>query len=441
MAPRIGFIIIGHHDYQNDIGEHFAKQAADALKQRGIDVVFDPVAHTEPIGAGKAARELIKQDLDGVIAFLGTWIECSTATAAIREFEHLPFAVWGFNMFPWEGKRNSTGSFVAICVLKGALDRMGYDFKHLIGLPEDEATVSSAVAFCNAAGAAQSLKRTRLGLVGYAAMAMYPGTFDHVLLRRHIGPEVVHFDSYTVIQMAEQIPEAETQEALAEIKSVANVQATDERLAKAVNVGLALQKLCQEHHLDALNVKCQYEFSQQYCMTACLPISMTADRGIVSACEGDGVITTTMALLHYLTDQVIYYGDILDLQGDQMLLSSCGFAPFSLKNEDDELLIQEFGHKGFDGLICSFTLKRGPLTFARLVEGSHGDYRLNYGTGTGVETELRQGRFPGLEVKLDGSPEKLIETMASQHFAICQGDITESLEDLCKILHVEPVRI
>ena len=441
MAPRIGFIIIGHPDYQNDIGEHFAKQAADALKQRGIDVVFDPVAHTEPIGAGKAARELIKQDLDGVIAFLGTWIECSTATAAIREFEHLPFAVWGFNMFPWEGKRNSTGSFVAICVLKGALDRMGYDFKHLIGLPEDEATVSSAVAFCNAAGAAQSLKRTRLGLVGYAAMAMYPGTFDHVLLRRHIGPEVVHFDSYTVIQMAEQIPEAETQEALAEIKSVANVQATDERLAKAVNVGLALQKLCQEHHLDALNVKCQYEFSQQYCMTACLPISMTADRGIVSACEGDVVITTTMALLHYLTNQVIYYGDILDLQGDQMLLSSCGFAPFSLKHEDDELLIQEFGHKGFDGLICSFTLKRGPLTFARLVEGSHGDYRLNYGTGTGVETELRQGRFPGLEVKLDGSPEKLIETMASQHFAICQGDITESLEDLCKILHVEPVRI
>ena len=27
MAPRIGFIIIGHHDYQNDIGEHFAYYA------------------------------------------------------------------------------------------------------------------------------------------------------------------------------------------------------------------------------------------------------------------------------------------------------------------------------------------------------------------------------------------------------------------------------
>ncbi len=441
MAPRIGFTIIGHPDYQNDIGEHFAKQAVAHLEAQGIDIVFDPVSHVDAVDAANAARELIKQDVDGVIAFLGTWIECSTAVAAIREFEHLPFAIWGFNMFQWEGMRNSTGSFVAVAVLKGALDRMEYNHKTIIGLPDDESAINHAVAFCNAAGAAQALKHTRLGLVGYAAMAMYPGTFDHVLLRRHIGPEVVHFDSYTVIEYAKQIPENETRKAMDEIFGIANVQATDDRLAKAVNVGLALKRICDENNLNALNVKCQYEFSQQYCMTACIPISMTADMGIVSACEGDVIITTTMALLHHLTGQVIYYGDILDLQDDQMLLSSCGFAPFSLKNEDDELLIQEFGHKGFDGLICSITLKRGPLTFARLVEGSHGDYRINYGTGTGVETALRQGRFPGLEVKLDGSPEKLIETMASQHFAICYGDVTESIEDLCRILNIEAVRI
>ncbi len=441
MAPRIGFIIIGHPDYQNDIGEHFAGQAVDALRQRGVDVVFDPKSHTEAVDAGKAARDLLKQDVEGVITFLGTWIECSTALAAIREFEHLPFAIWGFNMFQREGKRDSTGSFVAVCVLKGALDRMEYRQKNIIGLPEDAEVIEQAVAFCNAAHAVQGLKRTRLGLVGYAAMAMYPGTFDHVLLRKHIGPEVVHFDSYTVIRRAERIAETDTEQAVAEIKGQANVQAADDRLRKAVNLGLALQQLCEEHSLNALNVKCQYELSQQYCMTACLPISMTADRGIVSACEGDVIITTTMAMLHHVTGQVIYYGDILDLQGDQMLLSSCGFAPFNLKNEDDELLIQEFGHKGFDGLICSITLKRGPLTFARLVEGSYGDYRLNYGTGTGVHTELRQGRFPGLEVKLDGSPEKLIETMASQHFAICYGDVTESLEDLCRFLGIEAVRI
>jgi len=425
MAPRIGFIIIGHADYQNDIGLHFATRAVEQLRGRGIDVVLDTTPHTAAIDAGEAARELIKRDCDGVIAFLGTWIECSTALAAIREFEHLPFAIWGFNMFEWEGKRDSTGSFVAVCVLKGALDRMEYRHKTLIGLPEDAVTIEAADAFCRAAHAVQALKRTRLGLVGYAAMAMYPGTFDHVLLRRRIGPEVVHFDSYSVINSAEQIDPARTHAAMAELAGGADIRATDERLAKSVNVGLALEDLCREHGLDALNVKCQYEFSQEYGMTACVPISMTADRGIVSACEGDCIITATMAMLHHLTDQVVAYGDILDLQGNQMLLSSCGFAP----------------NTGFDGLICSCTLQRGRVTFARLVEGSHGDYRLNYGTGTGVDTELRQGRFPALEVRLDGSPERLIQTMASQHFALCYGDITQSLEDLCRWLDIEPVRI
>ncbi len=441
MAPRIGFTIIGHPDYQNDIGLHFATRAVEQLRGRGIDVVFDGSPHTGAIEAGEAARELIKRDCDGVIAFLGTWIECSTALAAIREFEHLPFAIWGFNMFQWEGKRDSTGSFVAACVLKGALDRMEYRHKTLVGLPDDTVTMDAADAFCRAAHAVQALKRTRLGLVGYAAMAMYPGTFDHVLLRRRIGPEVIHFDSYTVINRAEKVDPERTQAAMVELAAGAEVRATEERLAKAVNVGLALEDLCLEHGLDALNVKCQYEFSQEYGMTACLPISMMADRGIVSACEGDCIITATMAMLHHLTDQVVAYGDILDLQGNQMLLSSCGFAPLSLAHEDDGIVIQEFGHTGFDGLICSCTLKRGRVTFARLVEGSHGDYRLNYGTGTGVHTELRQGRFPALEVRIDGSPEKLIQTMASQHFAICYGDITQSLEDLCRWLDIEPVRI
>ncbi|MFP3902777.1 MAG: hypothetical protein ACLFWB_00915 [Armatimonadota bacterium] len=441
MQPRIGFVIIGHPDYQNDIGKHFADQAISALEERDIEIVCDGEAHTGAVEAGHAARELLKQDLDGVIVFLGTWIECSTATAAIREFEHLPFAVWGFNMFQWEGRRESTGSFVAACVLKGALDRMEYAYRFILGLPDDETIIDQADAFSHAAHTLGRLKRTRLGLVGYAAMAMYPGTFDHVLLRRHIGPEVVHFDSYSLIQRAEEIPDDEIHDAAAKISQQAEIAVSNERLNTAVSLGLALQEMAEEYSLDAMNVKCQYELSQEYGMTACVPISMLADSGVVSACEGDVIITTTMTMLHYLTDQVIFYGDILDLQDDQMLLSSCGFAPFSCAHEDDTILIQEFDHPGFDGIICSFTLRRGPVTFARLVEGSHGDYRLNYGTGRAVETELRQGRFPGIEVKLDGSPEKLIETMASQHFAICWGDVTESLKDICAHLGIEPVRI
>jgi L-fucose isomerase-like protein len=438
MPARIGFLAIGHPDYQNNIGVHFAGQAVARLREAGMDVVFDENAHTGAIEAGAAARELIKQDIDGVILWLGTWIECSTASAAIREFEHLPFAIWGFNMFQWEGQRDSTGSFVAACVLKGALDRMNYRYKLIVGLPEDDRALAAAAAFCQAAHTIQRLKRTRLGLIGYAAMAMYPGTFDHVLLRRFIGPEVVHIDTYSLIRRMESLDDAKVRQLEDQLRGEAEVAVEDHRLSKASRMAAALKDIAADLQLDAMNVKCQYELSQEFGMTACVPISVLADAGVVSACEGDAIITSTMCLLHYLSGQIVYYGDILDLQDNQMLLSSCGFAPMSLAHEHPRIC--ELGHPGFDGIICSFTLKRGPVTFARLVEG-RGDYRLNYGTGTGVDTQLRQGRFPGLEVVLDGSPEKLMATMASQHFAICYGDYTEAIEDLCRALDIEAVRI
>ena len=439
--PKIGLVVIGHPDYQNYIGLKFARDAVDALTSRGVEVTFDGAAHTDPVAARNAAISLAGQDLDGVIVFLGTWIECHTACQAVREIEHLPFAVWGFNMFPWEGKRESTGSFVAVSVLKGALDRMEYRCAYVVGLPSEPETVDRALVFARAAHAVKRLKRTRLALIGYAAMGMFPGTFDHVLMRRHIGPDVQQMDTYTLIRAAEALPDKKVQSVAEALRGKAEINVTDERLMKAARLSGGLRELVHGGGFDAVNVKCQYELSQQYGMTGCIPISLIADEDVVAGCEGDVVITVTMCLLKYLAGHTVYYGDILDLQGNQMLLSSCGAAAFSLCNPEEQACICELGHPGFDGIIASFTLKRGPLTFARLVEGSHGNYRLNYGTGTGVETELRQGRFPGLEVKLDGDPAKLWDTMASQHFAICYGDVTAELEDVCRHLSIEPVRI
>jgi len=440
MAPRIGIINIGHPDYPNEIGQQFAQQAAEKLRSRGVIAIIDDQACTDPIAAARRGQQMLEERLDGVIVWLGTWIEASTAIAAIREFEHLPFAIWGFSMFEQEGRRESTGSFVAASVLKGALERMEYPFKVILGFPEEEEPLCSSVAFAHAAHAYQQLKRTRLGLVGYASMSMYPGTFDHVLMRRVIGPEVVHFDTFSLVQLAEGIGRGELDALAADLGNGAQVEVGPERLAKSARLYGALMKLADRHALNALNVKCQYELSQEYGMTPCVPLSKLADQGIVTACEGDVMLSATMCMLAHLCGETVTYGDILELEGDTMLLSPCGFAPPSLHHEGEPVAIRELGHPGFDGIICSFTLERGPVTFARLVEG-RGDYRLVYGTGTGVDTQLRQGRFPALNVRLDGSPERLLETIASQHYALAYGDLSEGIEDLCNILEIEALRV
>jgi L-fucose isomerase-like protein len=431
---------VGHPDYPNDIGLSFASLAADELRRRGLEIVADDAAVLDPLAARERGAQLAAAGLDGVIVWLGTWIEAATAVAAIREFEHLPLALWGFNMFDLDGKRESTGSFVAAAVLKGSLERMGYRLRTILGLPTDEAAVAAALTFARAAAAVRRLRHTRLGLVGYASMSMYPGTCDHALLRRLVGPELVHVDTYSLVRRAEAQP-PEAVQALAEVlRAAAHVTVLPERLLKAARLTGALADLAADLHLDALNVKCQYELSQEWGMTACVPLSWLSDQGLVCACEGDVMASVTQCVLHHLTDQVVTYGDILDLQGDTMLLSSCGMAPLCLAHADPPPRICELDYPGFDGIICSCTLRRGKVTFARLVEGV-GSYRLVYGTGEGVDTELRQGRFPALQIRLDGSPQRLLGALASQHFALCWGDVGAGLEEVARLLGWEVERV
>jgi L-fucose isomerase-like protein len=441
---RVGLLVLGHRDYPHEMGLHFARAMAEALERQGIEMLCDPQALTDAPSAGAAARELLKREPDGVIVCPGTWLEGDTALAAIREIEHLPFILWGLPMFDWEGQRESTGSFVAACSLKGPLERMGYRFRMVVGLPDEAATVAQLTAFARAASAVQRLKRTRLGLMGYVAMAIYAGTFDHVLLRRIIGPEVVHLDTSSLIREIESIEEAAALPWLDTLKG-AQTETSADRLLLAGKMAEALQRLALKHHLHGLNVKCQYELSQEYGMTPCLPLALLADRGLIASCEGDMQVHVAQTILRHVTGQVVPYADLLDLgaRGSspaQALFSACGFAPLSLKHESDPCRICEFDHPGFSGLICAITLKRGPVTFAQLSEG-RGDYRLMYGTGTGVETELRQGRFPALQVELDCAADALLREIKGQHFALCYGDVTEELGMVCEMLGVEAVRV
>jgi L-fucose isomerase-like protein len=152
------------------------------------------------------------------------------------------------------------------------------------------------------------------------------------------------------------------------------------------------------------------------------------------------MVHVAQTMLRHLTGQVVPYADLLDLEENTALFSACGFAPLSLKHETDPCRICEFEHPGFSGLICAITLQRGPVTFAQLSEG-RGDYRLMYGTGTGVETELRGGCFPALQVELDCDAEDLLREIKGQHFALCYGDVTAELGMLCEMLGVEAVRL
>lgn len=437
-APKIGIVNLCHEDYIDEETRRLGAEAVSALQLRGADVVT-----AEPIGSAKQALAagigMCAEDLDGVVLFLGSWVECATAMAFLREVEHLPLCLWGVPMFERNGRLESTGSYVSFAMFRGSMARAGYQFLPVLG--DIFETADSVMGFCTAAMAKTALRRTRIGLVGYTSMSIYPGTFDHLLVRKMIGPEVHHIDNYTLLNIAESAGEAElaAAETFIRSRSAVSKDVSQAFLAKASRLLYALQTVCGQYTLDAINVKCQYELSKEYKMTACVPLSALAELGIVSSCEGDMLNTISMTILALLTGQVVTYGDAINHIGNVVKLSSCGFAPFSLA--DGEPVVRNFmPHPGFTGIQTSFTLKPGRVTVLRLVEDV-GGYHMLYFTGEGLPSELRQGVMPALDVRLDGDIGRLVLEYNGQHFALCYGDCAAKIECLCTMLGIRAVRV
>jgi L-fucose isomerase-like protein len=436
--PKIGIVNLCHEDYIDEEVRRLGSEAVSALQARGADIVT-----AQPIGSAKQALDvginMCAEDLDGIVLFLGSWTECATAMAFLREIEHLPLCLWGVPMFERDGRLESTGSYVSFAMFRGSMARAGYRFLPVLG--EILETADSVFDFCVAAMTKTALRRTRIGLVGYTSMSIYPGTFDHLLVRRMIGPEIHHIDNYTLINIAESAAQNDIaeSEALLRSRSAIDKEVSQAFLTKASRLLYALRTVCRQFSLNAINVKCQYELSKEYKMTACVPLSALAELGVVSSCEGDMLNTISMTVLALLTGQVVTYGDAINHIGNVVKFSSCGFAPFSLADGDP--VVRNFmPHPGFTGIQTSFTLKPGRVTVLRLVEDV-GDYHILYFTGEGLPSELRQGVMPALDVRLDGDIGRLVSEYSGQHFALCYGDCSAKIECLCTMLGIRAVRV
>jgi L-fucose isomerase-like protein len=442
MNGRIGFVSISHPDYLNDIVIRQTDIAAGNITDNGFEIESPGYQVIDFRTALDAGRFLASRYLDGVVIFLASWIECPSLMTVLREIEHLPFCLQAFKMVSYNNKLESTGSYVSYAMIKGSLDRTGYSYSSILAETDSIETKTKINDFCIAARARMLMRRSRIGLVGYTSMSIYTGTFDHVLLRKMIGPEVVQFDSYTVINIAEKCSLKEKESVLERYNENASVhsEVRKEALLKSSGIYLSMKSLAEDHGLDAINMKCQYEFSKEYKMVPCVPLSLIAEDGIVASCEGDMLNTVSMLIMHYLTDTTVTYGDIMNNSRNVVKLSTCGFLPFSMGNEGSQMIRNFMPHPGFNGIQCSFTLRPGIVTVMRLIEDKC-SYHILYFTGEGLETELRQEYMPALDVRIDGDIEKLLSNLSGQHYAICYGDISDKIEEFAQMTGIRTIRI
>lgn len=439
---KVGFIWLGHADYLDTITKGIQDETVTAVQGSPFFDARKSNIVTNDEEAIHAVRELMyTQNCCGAVIVLTSWIECNVAMSAIKELRGLPCMLWGTPVDRGAGENVGSGSYVSASMMNGVVKRMGIACPVLIEGTKVPGIGEKLTNFAAAACAADELFYARIGLFGYTSMSIYPGTFDHVLMRYRIGPEVEQMDSYSLIRCAEAAPEAAVEDAMRRVRTLSNVRndVQEDVFKKTMALYVAMSELTREHQWKAINVKCQYEFSKEYKVVPCVALSLLAEDGLTVSCEGDIPNTVSMMILQSLSGEMVWYGDSLTHTGNVVQFSPCGYMPFTMANGTP--YVQKFmEHPGFSGIQVSGVMRPEKVTFMRLVEDI-GDYHLVYGTGEGIETLPRGGCMPALNVRLDGDIQKLLKLYAGQHYAIAYGDLSERIETFAEIMKIRCCKV
>ena len=438
---NVGVIYLGHTDYLCENTSAIQRAAYNSIKDLScVKASIDDIATDETM-AVEAVRKLLRDDCCGAIIVLNTWVECNVVMSALKELRSLPCMFWGFPLDEVEGKKESTGSYVSASMFSGVINRLQLPYYTLFASWNDVSAKEKISRFARVASAIDALFYSKIGLIGYTSMSIYTGTFDHVLMRWDIGPEIQQMDTYSLIRLAEKVDEEKISKAKERLCSLSCMREDVDLqlLKKTMGLYVAMKELCEANNWNAINVKCQYELSKEYKVVPCVALSLLAEDGITASCEGDILNTVSMLLLQLLSDDTVWYGDSLTHEGNKLMFSPCGFLPLSMSKE--KALIRPFmEHPGFTGIQVTGVLRPERVTWCRLVEDI-GSYHIIYGLGKGVETEPRSGCMPALDVVLDGDINELCKEYAGQHFAIAYGDLSQEIELYAKLMDIEARRI
>ncbi|MCL5073880.1 MAG: hypothetical protein M1308_23765, partial [Actinobacteria bacterium] len=270
---RVGFFNIAHHDYyeyMDNVSVRLAKEAIDSLQKSNNTVIGSEKPILDEKEALDQALKILGKDIDCCIIFISTWVECSVPLVIIKELKHLPVIIWGFPMFDWKGSKEQSGSLVGMLALQGSLKRIDINFKRVVGFPDNKDILKEINDYIFASSAKKALRRTRLGLVGYMSMSMYPASFDHLLMSAIIGPEIVHFDIYSIIKEINNIKSEDISKTVKKINEFTDHKINDEILQKAAGLYCSLKSFIKKYNLDGINIKCQYELTKDFGCSACI---------------------------------------------------------------------------------------------------------------------------------------------------------------------------
>jgi L-arabinose isomerase len=433
--------------------EAAARLYADVLG-RHFDVVYPGLVTSDDDGR-RVNAALRAERLDAVVFAPSMAAPPSHGQAALAGLD-VPLVVWNAplverladDLTQAEATVNSTQ--VGAVMLANVLVRAGRRFATVTASPASSDDVDRVVRTIRAASAASALRgRTalRLGepIAGYTDVEATADELAQVgVTERAVAVEELD-------EAFAAVGDGAVSALLADLDR-RFVRTPSARDADSAQLALALRGLFEAYGADFGTVNCHgshFRRNARVGITACLGVSLLAERGVSVSCTGDQPTALALALGRALSGRALYCEFYTaERQTGLMLLAAGGEGDPAWASPGEPVRIEPNTHypgvRG-SGAALGYRLEQGPATVLSLSPAARG-WRLAWATGEVVETRYPRMGGPNAMFRFDSGPAyeagaRWIESGATHHNALARGRLDLEVPVLAQALGVEAVRV
>ena len=449
LSVNAAFVGFGEVNSPQELIRDKCLEARKEIESLGFNIITTEHVTDDPggIDVRRAIKDLKKGDFDLLIICLAGWIPSHAVIAITEEYKSKPMILWGLCGDIENGRVVTAAAQAGTTALRKVFEDLKYSFKYVYNIIGKPSPLEKIKSFALAAAASESMRSTKVGMVGYRDMRLYNTLYEGLSLKSEIGTEIEFFEMLEMLQLTESIEDKDVLAVLKKIKGEWDFEkpSDDDFLKRGITYYLAIRKMVQENKLDAVSLKDVDGMKKILSFPPAMIFMLLSDEmNICTIPENDAMGAVTQLIVKNITGQCAAYLEFYEFFENSVLIGVPDYVPAEVVDGKVKVTPAAFGNIS-GGLLNVSTMKTGKMTLARL--SNSGDrYTMHIATGEGKLKPWEEAgwtqpapQLPSLEVFLDSPVEEFTQKISGQHYIIAYGDHSEALKDFCKIKNIRIV--
>ena len=446
---KTAFVGFGEINSPQQLIKEKCETACKELEALGIPIVTTDHVTDDPEGidAARAIADLKKEEFNVLVVCLAGWIPSHAVITITEAFKDRPMILWGLAGDIEDGRVVTAAPQAGTTALRKVFEDLDYKFRYVYNIIGKPSPLNKIESFITAANAVVSVRKTKVGMMGYRDMKLYNTLYEGLSLKSKIGIEIDFFEMLEMYQQSTKVDSKEVDSLLAKIKKEWDFEKeVDEAFQKkGITYYCAVKHIAEEKGFNAISLKDVDGMKKVLDFPPAMIFMLLSDEmNLCTIPENDAMGAVTQLIIKELTGQCAAYLEFYEFFEESVLLGVPDFVPAEVVDGKVKVTAAAFG--GIPGgLLNISTIKTGKLTLARL-SNTGSEYTMHVCTGEGKLKDWEEAgwdkpapQLPSLDIFLDKPVEEFTQKISGQHYIIAYGDHIETIKNYCYLAGIKVI--